>query len=99
MENGSKQISLFEAFLKLETQQEVENFLKDLCTPQELKALRERWAVCQLLDKGELSYREISNLTGSSTTTIARVARFLNDEPYRGYKNLLDRIEKERGEC
>ncbi|MBR1480277.1 MAG: transcriptional regulator [Alphaproteobacteria bacterium] len=99
MENDNRQISLFDAFVKLKTAKDVENFLKDLCTPQELKALRERWTVCQLLDKGELSYREINKLTGSSTTTIARVARFLNDEPYRGYKNLLDAIKKEKVEC
>ena len=81
----------------LENPEEVVNFLKDLCTPQELKALNERWEVCRLLDDGALSYRKISEKTGTSTTTIARVARFLNDEPYKGYRSLLDKIKKEKG--
>ena len=80
----------------LETSEEVMNFLRDLCTPQELKSLQERWEVCQLLADGELSYRQISKQTGSSTTTIGRVSRFLNDEPYKGYRKLLDKIKKEK---
>ena len=70
---------------------EMERFLVDLCTPAELRALSERWYVAKLLDKGELSYREINAKTGVSTTTIGRVARFLNDEPHQGYRALLDR--------
>ena len=95
MESDHHHKSLSEALLMLENSKEVENFLKDLCTPQELKALKERWEVCQLLDEGNLSYREINKLTGSSTTTIGRVSRFLNDEPYQGYRSLLNKIRKE----
>ena len=89
-------VNLFEAVVMLKDSDEVANFLKDLCTPQELKALQERWEVCQLLADGELSYRQISKQTGSSTTTIGRVSRFLNDEPYKGYRRLLDKIKKEK---
>lgn len=70
---------------------EMERFLVDLCTPAELRALSERWYVAKLLDKGGLSYREINAQTGVSTTTIGRVARFLNDEPHQGYRTILDR--------
>ena len=91
-------ISLYEAFLKLGTYEEVKNFLIDLCTPQELKALNERWNVCQLLNDGKLSYRQISEITGSSTTTISRVSRFLNDEPHSGYRNLLNKLKKEKND-
>ncbi|MDR1335193.1 MAG: trp operon repressor [Holosporaceae bacterium] len=83
-----------EAILLLRTKSEVESFLMDLCTPQEIKALRERWYVCQLLHSRKLSYRTISELTGVSTTTITRVSRFLNDEPYHGYRTVLERMEK-----
>ena len=96
MDEDHHHLSLFEAVVMLESSDEVVNFLKDLCTPQELKALQERWEVCQLLDDGELSYREISKQTGSSTTTIGRVSRFLNDEPYKGYRSVLDKIKKEK---
>ncbi|PHR92322.1 MAG: TrpR like protein, YerC/YecD [Robiginitomaculum sp.] len=71
--------------------EEVENFLVDLCTPAEVRALSERWHVAKLLDKGELSYRDIHAQTGVSTTTIGRVARFLNEEPHQGYRTILDR--------
>ena len=96
MSDDQHHLSLYEAVVRLENSGEVADFLKDLCTPQELKALQERWEVCQLLADGELSYRQISKQTGSSTTTIGRVSRFLNDEPYKGYRKLLDKIKKER---
>jgi len=83
------------AFLLLESRKEVFNFLKDLCTPQEIQALAERWRVCRLLDQGNLSYREIHSLTGASLTTIGRVARFLKEEPYHGYKKILEKIKGE----
>lgn len=67
--------------------------LIDLCTPAELRALSERWRVAELLDQGELSYRDISAKTGVSTTTIGRVARFLKDEPHGGYRLLLNKHE------
>ncbi|MDR0942517.1 MAG: trp operon repressor [Holosporales bacterium] len=85
---------LFEAILMLKNADEAKRFFTDLCTPKELEALKERWKVCQLLNAGTLSYREISEKTGSSTTTVTRVARFLNDEPYGGYKSLLKRINQ-----
>lgn len=71
--------------------QEMENFLVDLCTPAELRALSERWHVAKLLNKGELSYRDINAETGVSTTTIGRVARFLKEEPHHGYQTMLAR--------
>lgn len=73
---------------------EVQNFLIDLCTPAELRALSERWHVAKLLDEGSLSYREINVNTGVSTTTIGRVARFLTNEPHKGYRTILDRIKR-----
>lgn len=85
---------LFQAILLLKNIQEVERFFIDLCTPQEMKALAERWRVCRLLDQDELSYREISQLTGTSLATIARVARFLKTEPHGGYRSILNRLEK-----
>ena len=86
--------NLNEALLLLKNKNEVSDFLKDLCTPAELKALEERWAVAQLLYKDELSYREIAEKLHTSTTTVTRVARFLSSEPYQGYKRILKRIKK-----
>ena len=86
--------NLNEIFLLLKNKNEVDDFLKDLCTPAELKALEERWAVAQLLYEDNLSYREIATKLKTSTTTVTRVARFLSSEPYQGYKRILKRINK-----
>lgn len=86
-------IDLVDALLLLETKEEAYSFLKDLCTPQEIASLNERWRVCQLLEGGNLSYREVHSITGASITTIGRVARFLKDEPYHGYKTILKKIK------
>lgn len=85
---------LYEAFSKLENVEEVEKFIIDLCTPSEINSFAERWAIARLLNEGKLSYRDIAKETGASTTTVARVSRFLKQEPYQGYKIILDRIEE-----
>lgn len=85
--------SLARALLVLETEKECEAFLRDVLTPQEYRAVSERWEIAQLLSEGELSYREIARKLGASVTTVTRVARFLKDEPYLGYKTVLDRLK------
>ncbi len=84
---------LYAALAMLETQDEIRRFLADLCTPGEIKAFSERWAIAKLLDKGGLGYREIAAATSASTTTVARVARFLNQERYQGYRIVLDKTK------
>lgn len=88
---------LFDALLALQTRQEVKAFLEDLCTPAEVRAFVERWAVARLLDRGDLSYREIGERAGASTTTVVRVARFLKEMPYQGYRRVLDRLSGQPG--
>ncbi len=85
---------LFQALLVIEDVQEMARFFKDLGTPQELRALAERWRVCKLLAQDNLSYREISTQTGASLVTIGRVARFLRQEPHQGYQLVLKRLAK-----
>ncbi len=87
---------LCEALLALENRQEAFNFLKDLCTPQEMTSLAERWRVCRLLHQDDLSYRDIHKITGASLTTIGRVARFLKDEPYHGYQSILNKTKMKK---
>lgn len=86
--------ALCEAVLQLRDPAEAERFLRDLTTPGELQALAERWRVARLLDEGGKSYREISAQTGSSTTTVTRVARFLGQENHQGYRLILDRLKE-----
>jgi TrpR-related protein YerC/YecD len=85
---------LCDALLQCENRDETFAFLKDLCTPQELHALAERWRVCQLLQTSSFSYRVIHSMTGASVTTIGRVARFLKDESYQGYTTVLHKMNK-----
>lgn len=87
---------LVDALLALRTRAEAEAFLADLCTPGEVRALSERWLVARLLDAGELSYRDIAEKAGASTATVVRVARFLKDMPYQGYRRVLDRLKRQR---
>ena len=82
---------LAEALVQLQDANEAKALLADLCTPAEVHTLAERWHVAKLLDAGELTYREIHEATGVSTTTIVRVARFLRQENNGGYRLLLDR--------
>lgn len=80
---------LFDAVLRLETREELESFLRDLCTLQELETLAHRWQVARLLDRG-LPYLEIAERTGASTATVTRVAQWLRHGE-GGYRLVLDR--------
>jgi len=95
MKQTSTYLELETAISLLEDPKAVKDFLIDLCTPAELRALSERWHVAQILDEGGKSYRDIQAETGVSTTTIGRVARFLRDEPHGGYRAaILNRKDK-----
>lgn len=87
---------LARALVQLKDEAEARALLADLCTPAEVNSLAERWYVTKLLDAGELTYREIHEATGVSTTTIVRVARFLRQENNGGYRLLLDRVASKR---
>ena len=77
--------------MSLQSVDECRAFFRDLCTPAELQALTDRWAVVGLLKSG-LPYREIHKLTGVSVTTIGRVARFVA-AGNGGYALVADRID------
>jgi len=68
--------NLVTAVLTLRSVEECRAFLRDLCTPAELQAMADRWAVVDCLRRG-LPYREIHKQTGVSVTTVGRVARYL----------------------
>lgn len=86
--------ALYEALLQLKTPEECASFINDLCTPAEIEAVKERWLIARLLDAGKISYRDISARTGASTTTVGRVARFLQQEKNAGYRLVLDRLKQ-----
>ncbi|MEK7802069.1 MAG: YerC/YecD family TrpR-related protein [Pseudomonadota bacterium] len=84
--------ALYDALMTLKSKDEMQRFLADLCTPGEITAFAERWAIARMLNEGNDGYREIAAATGASTTTVARVARFLRQESYQGYKIALKRL-------
>lgn len=86
--------ALVAAFLSLRTEEEAAGFLRDLCTRRELEEMAHRWAVVRLLDEG-LPYREVSQRTGASTTTITRINEWLQHGT-GGYRLALDRTAGRR---
>ncbi|MDD5040808.1 MAG: YerC/YecD family TrpR-related protein [Candidatus Peribacteraceae bacterium] len=80
---------LCRAFLACRTENDVANFLRDVATLAELKALSERLEVARLLLAG-VSYREAAKCAPSSTATVTRVAVFLNGSE-GGYRSVLDK--------
>jgi TrpR-related protein YerC/YecD len=82
---------LSDAILSLASRDEVERFMRDLCTLSELEALGHRWAVAQLVDRG-LPYVEVAQKTRASTTTVTRVAHWLRHGE-GGYRLALDRTK------
>ncbi len=85
--------SLFSAVLKLETVEECRRFFEDICTIGELNSISQRLEVARMLKAGE-SYREISDKTGASTTTISRVNKCLLYGG-GGYATVLSREESD----
>jgi len=70
--------ALCKALASCESEKEVADLLRDVGTLSELKAWSERLEVARRLFSG-CPYREVSEKTGASTTTVTRVASFLND--------------------
>lgn len=87
----SRNHELFQAISKLQSIEEVERFLVDLCTPAELRSMADRWQVAKLLVEG-VPYRTIYEQTGVSTATVTRVARSL-EYGSNGYKQALEMDE------
>jgi TrpR-related protein YerC/YecD len=87
--NEDKQ-KLIEAFLTLKTVKETEAFLRDLMTEAEIKEFANRFKAAQMLSE-KVPYSAIIKVTGLSSTTVARVSKWLNG-PLGGYKTILNRL-------
>jgi TrpR-related protein YerC/YecD len=78
------------AFLVLRDKKEVKAFLGDLLTEAEIVDFSKRLQTASLLVSGE-SYPTIQKATGFSTTTIARVSKWLRTGT-GGYRTVLARL-------
>lgn len=82
--------NLFNAILALENLEECYQFFDDLCTANEIIALKQRFQVAILIRQGN-TYSEIEKKTGASSATISRVRRAL-DYGSGGYSTIIDRL-------
>ena len=85
---------LMKAILELKNIAEAKRFFRDLLTEDELIEFGKRWKVAKMLD-GRVSYSKIAEETGLSSTTIARVSKWLT-KGMKGYRLALDREEKKK---
>jgi TrpR-related protein YerC/YecD len=81
---------LIHAFLSLKTEEKMERFLRDLMTEKEIEEFGKRLEAASLLTKG-VPYVEIEAQTGLSSTTVARVSKWLHGE-HGGYRDVLKKI-------
>jgi len=86
---NEKEKFLVKTFLKLKTEQEEENFLRDLLTIKEIEEFANRLEMARLLKKG-MSYKAIAKKLEVSTTTVTRVAHWL----FRGCGGYEKVVEK-----
>ncbi len=89
--NTQKTEDLCQAFLSLRSVDETKRFLRDLLTEEELIECAKRFEVAQLLDQG-VSYKVIQKKTNFSSTTVARVSRWLT-KGMSGYRLVIDRLQ------
>lgn len=92
---NEKEKNLTKAFAAIKNIDEAAALLRDLLTPAEIEEFANRFEIARLLLKGGLSYQAIAKETGASTTTVTRVAHWLN-KGCGGYWNVLQRLEKEK---
>lgn len=85
-----KEKELFKAILSLKTDDNAKRFLRDLLTEAELKEFANRWKVAQMLDQ-KIAYKDIEKETHMSSTTIARIQKWLT-EGMGGYRFMLNQL-------
>lgn len=79
--------SLFKVILKLKNLNEARKFFRDLLTEKEIFEFGQRWRVAKMLSNN-VSYIKIEQETGMSSTTIARIHKWLK-KGMGGYKLAL----------
>ncbi len=83
---------LYAAFLSLRSPEECRSFFEDLATPQEIETFASRLEVAKMLYQEKRTFAEITEATGVSSATIARVRRCIHYGG-GGYRLVLDRLD------
>ena len=89
--NTKENKQLVAGILELKNSDETKRFLRDLMTPAEIKEFANRLEAASLLSK-DVQYNAISESTGLSSATIARIAKWLYGS-LGGYRLILNRIQ------
>lgn len=84
---------LFSVISKLKSKSEIRNFFRDLLTESEIKEFSARWRAAQMLNNN-IPYTKIVSVTGLSSTTVARVQRWLKGGT-GGYRSMILRINRQ----
>lgn len=82
---------LFAAILKLKNLSQAKMFFRDLLTEKEIIEFGQRWKVARMLAR-RVSYVKIAKETGMSSTTIARVHKWLQ-KGAGGYRLILSKTK------
>jgi TrpR-related protein YerC/YecD len=86
----NKKQLFYQSFLQLKTEDEVKRYLRDLLTIPEINEFAERLYVADMLKSGN-TYENIARKTSMSSTTIARVSKWLKNGR-DGYSLVLNRL-------
>lgn len=81
---------LIQAILALKTADEAKRFLRDLMTEGEIQECAKRLKTAEMLTE-KLPYSAIEKETGFSSTTVARVAKWLNTGE-GGYRSMIAKL-------
>lgn len=88
--NNNQSKTLLQAILALRTSDEAKRFLRDLMTEGEIEEFGKRLQAAEMLTQ-KVPYSIIEEKTGLSSTTIARVSKWLNGKE-GGYKTIISRL-------
>lgn len=90
--DNKKTEELLQAIVTLQNLAEAKRFFRDLLTEAELIEFSNRWKAAQMLN-AHIPYITIREKTGLSTTTIARISKWLQ-KGMGGYRLVLNRPAK-----
>ena len=88
--NKEENKRLITAFLSLKSSDDARRFLRDLMTGDEIAEFGRRLKAAEMLT-AKVPYKVIEKETGFSSTTVARVAKWLKAEE-GGYRRIIARL-------
>lgn len=89
---NSRNQRLIQAILAIKTKYEARCFLRDLMTEKEIEEFSKRLMTAEMLTEN-ITYSKIIRETGLSSTTVARVAKWLNGKE-GGYRIIISKLHR-----